>query len=211
MAQSSSSSSTLTAAAEAYAAQLDGTAVDYLISRGLDEDACLGALLGSVVEPMPGHEPYVGMLCLPYVTRCGVKALKFRALDGSTPKYRWPSGQGSRMYNTRDLFKAGDEINVCEGEIDTLTLSYMVGLPTVGIPGVQHWKEHHARLLDGYSVVRVWADNDAKEDGSNPGMDLARRIRDDLPQTQIVTLGLGEDVNSAFVEKGADYLTSKID
>lgn len=204
----------LVEAVEAYESQLDERTVSYLLDdRGLDEDACLLNRLGTVVDPLPGHEAYRGRLAIPYLTKTGVAAMKFRCIEShdcrenSHGKYMWPQGQKSHLFNVLDTFKPSDVIAVCEGEIDTITVSAMVGIPAVGVAGVSHWKPHYRRILDGYSRVLVIADNDEREGREdNPGMDLARRILDELGQAEIVTLPGGSDANSFVLEKGPSAL-----
>lgn len=206
----SSSSRALEQAATEYHYQLDGRTISYLLERrGLDEDSVVGFHLGSVAKPLPGHEAYRGRLAIPYLTKTGVAAMKFRCIedhecrDLQHGKYMWPQGQRSHLYNVLDTFKSSDVMAVCEGELDTITVSSMVGIPAVGVAGVSHWKPFYRRILDGYSRVLVIADNDEREGrDDNPGMDLARRILDELPQAEIVALPGGQDANSYVREQG---------
>jgi hypothetical protein len=57
------------------------------------------------------------------------------------------------MYNVLDIEYAGDWIGVCEGELDTLTMSRLVGIPCVGVPGANSWKKHYTRLLADFERV----------------------------------------------------------
>lgn len=167
---------TLQEAAESYAQDVH-LAADFLSARGITETVARGNLLGVVHEPIPGHERFVGMLSLPYVTPAGVVALKFRQLDPErTPKYDAPSGQTARLYNVAALHTAGDMVAVCEGELDALVMHHVVGIPAVGVPGASNWQAHWSRCFMDYESVVVIGDNDVKEDGSNPGLKHARRV-----------------------------------
>lgn len=180
-------------------------ASSYLASRGITEEAARQAQLGVVVEPETGHEQYAGRLSIPYITKTGVVDLRFRSLNPAVePKYMGMTGAETKMYNVLDVEKASDFIGVCEGEIDTLTLSKIVGIPCVGVPGANAWKPHYTRLLADFQRVFVFAD------GDQPGTEFARSLARELPVT-IVQLPDGEDVNSIFVRDGAGWFLERVD
>ena len=106
------------------------------------------ARLGVVEEPEVGHETFIGRLSIPYVTKTGVVDIRFRALNPAVePKYMGMVGSDTKLYNVLDIERAGNHIGICEGEIDTLTMSTMVGIACVGVPGANSWKKHYTRLL----------------------------------------------------------------
>ena len=175
-------------------------AEDYLRSRGIPLEVARLASLGVVVEPDVGHEAFTGRLSIPYITKTGVVDLRFRSLNPAVePKYMGMTGAETKMYNVLDVERAGDYIGVCEGELDTITLSSCVGFPCVGVPGANSWKKHYTRLLADFERVFVFAD------GDQPGTEFARSLARELPVT-IVQLPDGEDVNSAFVKYGAEHI-----
>ena len=177
----------------------------YLESRGIPLEVARLASLGVVAEPEVGHEAMVGRLSIPYITKSGVVDLRFRALNPAVePKYMGLTGAETKMYNVLDVERAGDYIGVCEGEIDTLTLSSIIGIPCVGVPGANSWKKHYTRLLADFERVFIFAD------GDQPGTEFARSLARELPVT-IVQLPDGYDVNSMFVQEGADYFHQKMD
>lgn len=202
----------LTAAATRYAQDLAGSpAQEYLESRGVPLSAGLIARLGWTGSPEPGHEQYSGMLAIPYWTASGVEAMKFRVIDGrSGPRYLWPAGQKSRLYNTESVLSGKNYVLVCEGELDTVVAHYVCGLNSVGIAGVQHWKPHHPRVLKGFSNVLIVTDNDDKEDGSNPGQELASRISRDIPWARNISLPRGFDITDLVVNSGKHALASLV-
>ena len=164
----------------------------------------LGARLGVVWEPEAGHEQYKGRLSIPYITKTGVVDLRFRSLDPAVePKYMGMTGAETKMYNVTDIERAGDWIGVCEGELDTLTLSALVGIPCVGVPGANSWKKHYTRLLADFERIFVFAD------GDQPGKEFATGLSKELPVT-IISMEDGEDVNSCYVKYGSDYIKKKI-
>jgi 5S rRNA maturation endonuclease (ribonuclease M5) len=180
-------------------------AQDYLASRGIPIEAARLAQLGVVAEPEIGHEQYIGRLSIPYITKTGVVDLRFRSLNPAVePKYMGLTGAETKMYNVLDIDKAGDFIGVCEGELDTITMSSCIGIPCIGVPGANSWKKHYTRLLADFERVFIFAD------GDQPGTEFARSLARELPVT-IVQLPEGEDVNSMYVSHGAHYFRDKIE
>ena len=195
---------TLTLSAARYAVARDEKAHTYLAGRGLDASLADRFLLGVVADPEPEHAPYRGMLSIPYRTKTGVVGFKFRHLDNvHEPKYLNPPGQPVRMFNVLATFTDSPLICVAEGEMDAM-VAESCGLPCVGVPGVRAWKPHFPKLLDGFEHVVVLADNDEKDDGSNPGRELADAICRDLPQAQTAWLPRGADLNDVFLAGGRD-------
>lgn len=178
-------------------------AEDYLASRGIPIEVARLARLGVVEEPETGHEAYIGRLAIPYVTKTGVVDIRFRSLNPAVePKYMGMTGSDTKMYNVLDIERAGDWIGVCEGELDTITLSRCVGIPCIGVPGSNSWKKHYTRLLADFERVFVFAD------GDQPGKEFAAGLARELPVT-IVAMPEGEDVNSIYVKFGAEYIREK--
>lgn len=209
MSPTNTSGDWLTKTAERYADDLlESPAASYLAERGIDEEVAVTYRLGYVSDPEPTHAAYEGMLCIPYYTPVGgVKALKFRKIkDSSGPRYLSPTGQRSRLYNVMDLMRPSRHIVLCEGELDTVTVSGVANVPAVGIAGVSHWQPHMSRVFDGYEEVIILTDNDEKDDGANPGQDLAKRILSDIPDARNVLLPPGVDANRYVVSHGPDAL-----
>jgi DNA primase len=113
------------------------------------------------------------------------------------------TGSDTKMYNVLDIEKAGDYIGICEGEIDTITMSSLVGIQCVGVPGANSWKKHYTRLLADFERVFVFAD------GDQPGKEFATSLARELPIT-IIQLPDGQDVNSMFVQEGSQYFLQKV-
>lgn len=178
-------------------------AEDYLRSRGITIEVARLARLGVVAEPEVGHEAFIGRLAIPYITKTGIVDLRFRSLNPAVePKYMGMTGAETKMYNVLDVERAGDWIGVCEGELDTLTMSRCIGIPCIGVPGANSWKKHYSRLLADFERVFVFAD------GDQPGKEFATSLARELPVT-IVQLPDGEDVNSAYVKYGAQFIKEK--
>ena len=189
-------------ATQRYAANIY-QAEDYLRSRGISMEAARLARLGVVVEAEIGHEAFIGRLSIPYITKTGVVDLRFRSLNPAVePKYMGMTGAETKMFNVLDIEKAGNYIGVCEGELDTITMSSCIGIPCIGVPGANSWKKHYTRLLADFERIFVFAD------GDQPGKEFANSLARELPVT-IVQLPDGEDVNSSYVKYGADYIREK--
>lgn len=199
-----------TRAAHTYHDALEGSPAEaYLEKRGI-----LGGaqqfLLGYVAEPVAGHEDRIKHhLSIPYITEAGVVGFKFRRIDGGDPKYMIPTGQKHHLYNVGAILHAVREVLIVEGEIDAISAT-LAGHPAVAVAGVNAWKPYFSRCFDGIGRVIVATDNDVKEDGSNPGQDLARRLQDAIPQAMRVSLPPDSDINSIIVDQGAQALTALI-
>lgn len=200
----------LTETAARYHETINAETVSYLRSRGISKEVAVTFLLGTVNNPAPGHEHASGCLSIPYITPTGVVGIKFRKIDGGQPKYIWPTGQKIGMFNVRNLLLDTDTMCICEGEIDTMILSGLCGIPAVGVAGVTQWKEHFPIMFEGYKRIFVFADNDVKEDGRNPGMELAKRIKEDLNNAVVVNLPENKDVNDIYLREGAEWFKDKI-
>ena len=196
----------LTDTAHRYHQTINAETALYLKGRGITKEAAATFLLGTVNDPAPGHEHAVGCLSIPYRTPSGVVGIKFRRVDGGTPKYIWPTGQKVGMFNVIDLHTGSPVVAICEGELDTLVMSALVGIPAIGVAGVSQWKPHFPKMFEGFEKIIIFADNDVKEDGRNPGMELAKRIKEDLDRAVVVNLPGNKDVNQVFLEDGADWL-----
>jgi len=196
----------LTEAADKYHNDLTPQAASYLAARGITKEVASTFRLGSVVEPSAGHEHAVGRLSIPYITPAGVVG----AIGDGTPKYLWPTGQKIGLFNVGDLHRYSDTIAICEGEIDTIIVSAFTGIPAVGVAGVSQWKVWFPKLFESYNRILIFADNDQKEDGRNPGQELAGRIKEDLNTATVVQLPPNQDVNDVYLSEGSGWFADKV-
>jgi DNA primase len=95
-------------------------------------------------------------------------------------------------------------IAICEGELDAVVCSGVLGIPAVGVPGVAAWKGHYPKLFNGFDEILILGDNDDKEDGSNPGAEFSKRVASDLTNSRIVELPVGMDLNDYYLAKGRE-------
>lgn len=204
----------LTHAAEMYQKQMSPEAAGYLLSRGLTKEVAERFRLGFVAEPEHGDEKFQGMLSIPYFTRSGVRNIKFRCMSDHNckelghVKYMQRKGAGTYIYNVNDFLLFDDDfICVTEGEIDCVSLA-VSGLPAVGIPGVSMWKSnpHWRMCFSNFRNVYVFADNDEKANGKNPGRALWDQISRDLDNARLIELPKNEDVNECLQRRGVEWL-----
>ena len=179
-------------------------AEEYLATRGLSVEEAERFHLGVVVDPLPGHEQFVGRLAIPYVTPSGVVDIRFRSISGQEPKYMGMSGAKTTMFNTQACFVAQKYICVTEGEFDSIMMSVKTVHPTVGIPGANNWKSHYTRILDDFDMVIILTD------GDNAGAEFGKKIQRELPNANVVPMPEGEDVNSVIVKLGQDWINERI-
>lgn len=198
-----------------YHAALPGSvAARYLEEdRGLPLDLIENFRLGFVSEPQVGHEMFRGRLAIPYIRKSvegnwSVIGIKYRVIPGvqcfrDDEKYLNAAGTKHRLYNTLDAIKNDDEISIAEGEIDALTAS-VYGIPCVGAPGVTSWKDHFTEIFMGYETVYALCDGDTA--GTEFGEFLAGKI----PNTRIIPMDRGEDVNSTVHQYGVDKILERM-
>ena len=192
-------------AANRYADRIDEATLNYLDGRGISEEVAALYSLGTVTDPLPGHEGHTGWLSIPYITAMGLcVGFKFRRLDDGKPKYGQPLGGTTHLYNVADIVKPFSRIVITEGELDAVIVSGVLGIPAVGCPGVANWKSHYPRLFNGYDTVYVVGDHDVKEDGSNPGAEFNRRVASEVMNATIVNLPEGLDINDYYLQNGHD-------
>ena len=113
-----------------YSKSLDEKALAYLEGRGISKGIAEQYSLGLVTDPINGHEHHAGWLSIPYLTALGMcVGVKFRRLDDGKPKYGAPTGQKGHLFNVADITIDSSTIVVCEGELDAVVVSGLIGLP----------------------------------------------------------------------------------
>lgn len=186
---------------------------DYLDKRKLGAAVAVKYRLGIVADPLPGDEQHLGRLVIPYLTLAGVRGLKYRCIqdhdckEHQHPKYTQPHAQEQRLYNALAYFGGHDVIGVAEGELDAITASEHLEVPTFGIPGASQWKKlgHHWQLvLRDFATIIVFAD------GDEPGRLLAHEVANDAGAgARVVHCDNGFDINSMVVANRGDELIKK--
>lgn len=182
----------------------------YLVARGISREAAYAQRLGYASDPEPGHERFRNWMSIPYLTDGGVVALKFRRLDEGTPKYDSPAGQKIKLYNVGILAHTkADVVAICEGELDAIVGTHVLGIPTVGTWGT-NWLDHHPRCFADFEQVLIIADNDVKDDGSNPGLKHAKNIHSTIQRGRIVMPPPGHDLGSWVLSEGREAVLKAV-
>lgn len=115
-------------------------------------------------------------------------------------------GDQPRVYNTAALHRPSNFLCIAEGEPDTWTAT-QAGLPCVGLPGVSSFRDYMPRLFAGYEKIYVLADNDDKGQGLEFGEKIAERV----PNTRVMLMPEGHDVNSFVLEQGPEALLDRLE
>ena len=197
---SASHKQSLEKATAAYQANV-GLALDYLAGRGITASTANMYRLGVVASDAAnlGDERYVGRLSIPYIAASAdVVALRFRALDESTPKYLSRSGAAPHLFGVSCLLGDSREAVIVEGELDQMTLTQM-GVTAVGCPGAKAWQPSWRWLFEDFDRVIVLADGD--EAGRDFGKTMVQEVG-----AVMVELPTGEDTNSIYVKYGPEQL-----
>lgn len=191
-------------------------AKDYLAERGFSLDSVRSFRLGVVEEPLPGHESYTGRLAIPYLTKAGVVAMRFRDLTGnSKAKYLNGEGEKARLYNVPAFYRDSRCICITEGEFDAMAAQALAGLPAVGVPGINAWPDYrdpatpdHEKYwhLPFLGYERVFMLRDPDESGEK----LARKVAAVVGNVSVIEMPEGTDVNAFIVEHGAEALRKKV-
>lgn len=187
---------------------------DWLERRGISLEFAASVGLGVVRDPLPGHESARGYLAIPYLTDAGPVNFNFRCLQDHNckevqyhSKYVRRKGSGVNLYGVQSVASAGDWIVVTEGEVDALTWQ-QIGVPAIGVPGAENWKEHWANVFEDFSRVYL------AEDGDSAGKDLWNAMTEHIDQSSTLVVRMkmpdGEDSNSMYLKSGKDYLLGRI-
>ncbi|WP_338781762.1 topoisomerase [Streptomyces sp. DG1A-41] len=200
-------------------------AEEYIAARGLGEVAASFGL-GFVASAQPGHERYVGSLCIPYLRPAGgedgVATCRFRCIadecvkdaDGlylfqkgakerhqGHGKYLSLPGDPPRLYNTPALIEPSPALVVVEGEFDTQSWA-VADVPAVGAPGTGTWRDYWTPALLGYDVVYLIAEDE-------PGLVFMDGLAADLPNGKVIKTD-GQDSNQILVNNGPAALRKRI-
>jgi DNA primase len=177
----------------------------YLIEeRGLTLETIKRFYLGAVLEPDPVDEFAAGRICIPHINLRGPSVLRFRALPGhGEPKYWQPAGSNVSVYNVTELNHPHEYMVIAEGEIDTITLA-QCGLPAVGFPGANTWKDHHRYLFDG--LLRTFIAGDGDEAGEG----FMAKVAGKVPGPRAVSMPPGMDVNDVYRQGGREAVLERL-
>lgn len=187
-------------------------ALPYLEARGIPEETARKWQLGFVLDPLPEHGRFKNYLSIPYLTRAGTVALKFRCIrcpekcEGH-PKYDGEKGQGTYLFGSLQFWTDSPFICVVEGELDVISLD-VAGLPAVGIPGGNNWKQHWRYCFEGFEEVVVL--QDGFKEGDKARDRFVANVSGAIDNVRVVEFEAGKDSNSYLVEHGAEALREKV-
>jgi putative DNA primase/helicase len=150
---------------EAYAASKN-LPLEFLTSDdvALEDGTCYVRALGREV---PAVE-------IPYADHNGEQvATRYRISPSGDDKFRWEKGSTTTLYGLHKLEEAHDAgyVLLLEGESDCHTAWYR-GLPAVGVPGVDSWRDEWAEHLKGIPKIFVVVEPD--EAGKKLGEKLTK-------------------------------------
>ena len=208
---SNTQTKSLQEAADHYSQAISEEALAYLDGRGISELTAAKYRLGTITDPIEGHQGYTGWISIPYFTALDIcVGFKFRRLDDLKPKYGAPVGQKTHLYNVNAVTYDSHRIVICEGEFDCIIMNE-AGIPAVGVPGVAAWKPYYPKLFNGFDMVYIIGDNDEREDKeTNPGAEFSRRVASEIPNSQIVQLPPGMDITDFYLANGREELTNLV-
>jgi putative DNA primase/helicase len=138
---------------EAYAASKN-LPLEFLTSDdvALEDGTCYVRALGRKVAAVE----------IPYADQNGEQvAARYRIAVRGDDKFRWEKGSSTILYGLHRLEEAHDAgyVLLVEGESCCHTAWYR-GLPAVGVPGVDNWRDEWALHLDGIPKVFVVVEPD---------------------------------------------------
>jgi hypothetical protein len=99
---------------------------------------------------------------IPYADQSGEQfTTRYRISPGGDDKFRWEKGSTTTLYGLHKLEEAekAGYILLVEGESDCHVAWYR-GLPAVGVPGVDNWRDAWALHLDGIPKIFVMVEPD---------------------------------------------------
>lgn len=182
--------------AEYYHRQLMGSGkLDWLVkSRRIGLKAIRAFKLGYVKHPaIEAHDPYQGMLVIPYLDAYDhERTLRFRSFNGG-PKYL--SMAKARMHLFAVRYTEEPKVYVCEGELDAITI-WQTGRKAVGVPGATAWKDQWKWLFRACEEVVVVFDGD--EAGGRGATRILRSLNEVASYVRTVEMPPGKDVNDVF-------------
>jgi DNA primase len=194
----------LETATDAYHAQAEH-AEAYLAERGISRQVADTFRLGVVVEPLVGDSDFIHRLSIPYLTLSGVIDIRYRALlPDQNPKYLSRTGASTNLYNVASFMSDSPVIAICEGELDTIVMSGVVGIPAVGVPGANNWRSHYRLLFEDYERVLVMCD------GDQAGREFGKKVAAEVEGATVIHLPDGMDVNDMYLHEGAAALRKRV-
>lgn len=177
----------------------------YLKKRAIPLQAARSAGVGVVDSTVREYKNYKGRLWIPYLTDAGPVNAVMRCMsdhdckkqEGNHGKYIRVENLGVNLYGVQSYHDDTDFMCITEGEMDALTLKVM-GIPAMGVPGSENWKDHWTAIFDDFPKVYVFGD------GDDAGRKYAQRVAKATGATKVI-IPEGYDVNKMFAENGFPF------
>jgi Toprim-like/CHC2 zinc finger len=150
-----------------------------------------------------GHERFRGSLVVPVRDVEGRIVQVYGRKTGTglrkgTELHSWLHDGGGWVFNEAS-FGAADELIVCEGLVDALTL-WCAGLRNVtGLAGPDGWGDEHSAALERHGVSRVLIGFDNDAEGNAGAEALTERLRGEGIEVFRLHLPEGADINDVAV------------
>lgn len=156
--------------AEAENPDVERPALDYLVSRGFS--------IAMIEKHRIGVESKFGRrwILYPYLNKGTPVYVKFRSIPPGDKEFRGISGREQPLFNGDALQPGLEDIILCEGEADCLSLLSHGIDNVVGVPGSTGRKISWIDALDKANPKRVYLAYDNDDAGAKGARELAKRI-----------------------------------
>jgi hypothetical protein len=122
--------------------------------------------------------------------------LRYRVGLTGKQRFRWEKGSSRDLYGKDQIQDTDKIILYVEGETDTAAGTYL-GIPTVGVPGVDTWKSEWAKYAED-RIAYLW-----QEPGKG-GETLGDKMSQDVPGLRVIQAPPGvKDVCELLAQAGA--------
>jgi hypothetical protein len=123
-------------------------------------------------------------------------SLRYRVgLDGKN-RFKWRKGSSPSLYWLDHLPEDAEYVLVVEGETDVAAATFL-GIPAVGVPGVNTWKSAWAGSIAGENPV-LWVEPD------QGGESLAAAMAEDIPELRVIEAPPGIKDICELLEQAGD-------
>lgn len=149
----------------------------------------------TVEDYLLGYDQDRNAIVIPYLNALGeVRGYRWRNLSQGSVKYMQPKGEGLHLFHVKASRKP--RVWLCEGEFDSMILDQL-GFPSVGVPGVNAFKDEWAYLFAYCDQVNIVFDSD--EAGKEGAARVGRVISNFVTKVQKVGLPHGKDVTDLYL------------
>lgn len=155
------------------------TVAEVAAAKGLDPHFLRRIMSWHDTEEWYGR--LIPTVVMPYYSAEGRLSLRHRvALTGD--RFRWVRGSKVSLYGLQhlDRLRKHGWVVLVEGETDTVQLLQR-GIPALGVPGVDTWKQEWKKQLEGFEKIYVWQETD------KAGQKLAQALCHTIPTAFVIT------------------------